>query len=88
MREGVTFLSPETTLVDADVQIGPDTVIYPGVIIEGVSSVGRESVIGPFTRIADAHVGRGVELKGWNLIAHTTVPNGSIVPPYVRHGTD
>jgi bifunctional UDP-N-acetylglucosamine pyrophosphorylase/glucosamine-1-phosphate N-acetyltransferase len=88
MREGVTFLSPETTLVDADVQIGPDTVIYPGVIIEGVSSVGRESVIGPFTRIADAHVGRGVELKGWNLIAHTTVPNGSIVPPYVRQGAD
>ena len=88
MREGVTFVSPESTLVDADVQIGPDTVIYPGVIIEGVSSVGRESVIGPFTRIADAHLGRGVELKGWNLIAHTTIPHGSIVQPYVRQGAD
>jgi bifunctional UDP-N-acetylglucosamine pyrophosphorylase/glucosamine-1-phosphate N-acetyltransferase len=88
MREGVTFLSPETTLIDADVQIGPDTVIYPGVIIEGVSSVGRESVIGPFTRIVDAHLGRGVELKGWNLIARTTIPHGSIVQPYVRQGAD
>jgi bifunctional UDP-N-acetylglucosamine pyrophosphorylase/glucosamine-1-phosphate N-acetyltransferase len=88
MREGVTFVSPETTLIDSDVLIGADTVIYPGVIIEGVSSVGRESVIGPFTRIADAHLGRGVELKGWNLIAHTTVPSGSIVQPYVRQGAD
>jgi len=88
MREGVTFVSPDTTLIDSDVQIGPDTVIYPGVIIEGVSSVGRESVIGPFTRIADSHVGRGVELKGWNLIAHTTVPHGSIVQAYVRQGAD
>lgn len=88
MREGVTFVSPDTTLIDADVQIGPDTVIYPGVIIEGVSSVGRESVIGPFTRIANAHLGRGVELKGWNLIAHTTIPHGSIVQPYVRQGAD
>jgi bifunctional UDP-N-acetylglucosamine pyrophosphorylase / glucosamine-1-phosphate N-acetyltransferase len=88
MREGVTFVSPDTTLIDADVQIGPDTVIYPGVIIEGVSSVGRESVIGPFTRIANAHLGKGVELKGWNLIAHTTIPHGSIVQPYVRQGAD
>lgn len=88
MREGVTFVSPETTLIDSDVQIGADTVIYPSVIIEGISSVGRESVIGPFTRIADSHLGRGVELKGWNLIAHTTVPNGSIVQPYVRQGAD
>ena len=88
MREGVTFVSPDTTLIDSDVQIGPDTVIYPGVIIEGVSSVGRESVIGPFTRIANAHLGRGVELKGWNLIAHTTIPHGSIVQPYVRQGAD
>ena len=71
-----------------DVEIGPDTVIYPCVIIEVVSSVGRESVIGPFSRIADAHLGRGVELKGWNLIAHTTVQNGSIVAPFVRQGAD
>ena len=88
MREGVTFVSPEANPIDSDVQIGPDTVIYPGVIIEGVSSVGHESVIGPFTRIANAHLGRGVELKGWNLIAHTTIPHGSIVQPYVRQGAD
>ena len=88
MMDGVTFLAPETTLVDADVEIGPDTVVYPGVLVEGASSIGRESVIGPFTRIVDAHIGRGVELKGWNYVARTTVPNGSILGPYVQQGTE
>lgn len=88
MLEGVTFLAPETTLVDAAVAIGPDTVIYPGVVIEGGSSLGRECVIGPFSRIVDAHIGRGVELKGWNHVVRTTVPNGSILEPYVQQGHD
>ncbi|MGH7559251.1 MAG: bifunctional UDP-N-acetylglucosamine diphosphorylase/glucosamine-1-phosphate N-acetyltransferase GlmU [Gemmatimonadota bacterium] len=88
MIEGVTFLAPETTLVDAAVAIGPDTLIYPGVVIEGGSSLGRECVIGPFSRIVDAHVGRGVELKGWNHVVRTTVPNGSILEPYVQQGHD
>jgi bifunctional UDP-N-acetylglucosamine pyrophosphorylase/glucosamine-1-phosphate N-acetyltransferase len=88
MLEGVTFLAPETTLVDAEVAIGPDTVIYPGVVIEGGTSIGRECVIGPFSRIVDAHVGRGVELKGWNYVVRTTVPNGSILDPYVQQGQD
>lgn len=88
MSEGVTFIAPETTLVDADVGIGPDTVLYPGVLIEGNSTVGAMSVVGPFTRIVDSHVGRGVELEGWNYIVRTTVPNGSIVKAYVRQGAD
>lgn len=88
MLEGVTFLAPETTLVDAEVAIGPDTVIYPGVVIEGGTSIGRECVLGPFSRIVDAHVGRGVELKGWNHVVRTTVPNGSILEPYVQQGHD
>ena len=88
MAEGVTFISPETTLVDADVGIGPDTVLYPAVLIEGNSTVGAASVIGPFSRIIDSHVGRGGELVGWNFRVGTTVPNGSIVKAYVRQGAD
>lgn len=88
MTDGVTFMSPESTSVDADVTIGPDTVIYPCVVIEGASAIGREAVIGPFTRIVDAHVGRGAELQGWNSIVRTTVANGAIIKPYVRQGVD
>jgi len=86
MRNGVTFLSPDTTLVDADVEIGPDTVLYPGVLIEGACSIGGEVVIGPFSRIVDAHIGRGAELQGWNYVARTTVANGAILAPYLHQG--
>jgi len=86
MRSGVTMLDPSSTWIDADVAIGPDTVLYPGVLLEGSTSVGRESVIGPFTRIVDSHVGRGAELQGWNHLVRTTVPDGAIVSPYVRRG--
>ncbi|MDX1622526.1 MAG: NTP transferase domain-containing protein [Gemmatimonadota bacterium] len=88
MARGVTFLAPETTLVDADVDIGPDTVVYPDVLIEGASTVGREAVIGPFSRIVDSHVGRGAELRGWNHLVRTTIPNGAIVKAFVRRGAD
>lgn len=88
MRMGVTFLLPSSVLVDVDVRIGADTVIYPGVVLEGETTVGAETVIGPGCRIIDSWIGSGVELKGWNYIAHTSVRNRAILEPYVRRGFD
>ncbi|HEY7462597.1 MAG TPA: NTP transferase domain-containing protein [Gemmatimonadota bacterium] len=85
---GVTLLQPETILLDAEVSIGPDTVLYPGVIIEGASVIGAECVIGPYSRIVDSHIGTGVELKGWNFVARTSVSTGAILQAYVRKGFD
>lgn len=85
---GVTMLQPETILIDAEVSIGPDTVLYPGVIVEGASVIGAECVVGPYTRIVDSHIGTGVELKGWNFVARTSIATGVILQPYVRKGYD
>ena len=40
MAAGVTIIDPATTYIDQDVEIGADTVIHPGVAIEGQSRVG------------------------------------------------
>jgi bifunctional UDP-N-acetylglucosamine pyrophosphorylase/glucosamine-1-phosphate N-acetyltransferase len=88
MAAGVTMLQPETVLLDDQVSIGPDSVLYPGVIVEGASAIGPECVIGPWSRIVESHVGRGVELKGWNFVARTSIPPGAILGPYVRKGND
>jgi hypothetical protein len=88
MRNGATFILPETVSVDVDVRIGRDTLVYPGVVLEGQTTIGEETVIGPGCRIVDAWVGSGVELKGWNYIAHTSVRNRAILEPYVRRGFD
>ena len=71
-----------------NVRIGRDSIIYPSVTIEGQSTVGAETVIGPGCRIIDSWIGSGVELKGWNYIAHTSVRNRAILEPYVRRGFD
>ena len=85
---GVSFVLPATTWIDADVRIGPDTVIYPGTVIEGATDIGAECVIGPYSRIVESRIGRGVELKGWNYVARTTIRNRAVLEPYVRRGFD
>jgi hypothetical protein len=88
MEAGVTFLLPESVMVDVDVRIGRDSMVYPGVVLEGQTTVGEETVIGPGCRIIDSWIGSGVELKGWNYVAHTSVRNRAILEPYVRRGFD
>lgn len=85
---GVTFLLPQSVLVDVDVRIGVDTIIYPGVVLEGQTTIGAETVIGPGCRIIDSWIGSGVELKGWNYISGANIRNRAVLEPYVRRGFD
>ena len=87
-RAGATFLLPETCLVDVDVEIGADTVIYPGVVLEGATKVGAECVIGPYSRVVESSVGRGAELKGWNYVSRTSIRNHAVLEAYERRGLD
>ena len=88
MDAGATFLLPDTVLVDVDVRIGRDTVVYPNVVLEGETTIGEETVIGPGCRIVDSWVGSGVELKGFNYLSHTSIRNRAILEPHVRRGFD
>ena len=87
-RHGVTFLLPETILIDVEVTIGADTIVYPGAVLEGQTEIGNECVIGPHSRVVEARIGRGVELKGWNYVARTSIRNHAVLDPYVRRGYD
>lgn len=85
-EQGVTFLLPRSVWLDCDVVIGPDTVVYPGVVLEGRTEIGAECVVGPYCRLIEATIGRGVELKGWNYIARTSIRNHAVLEPHVRRG--
>jgi hypothetical protein len=85
-ERGATFLAPATVVVDVDVTIGPDTIVYPAVVLEGDTSIGAESVVGPGCRLVDAQVGSGVELKGWTYIVRARIRNRAVLGPYVRGG--
>ena len=45
MDNGVTLINPSVTYIGADVEIGKDTIIYPGNIIEGSSKIGSGCTI-------------------------------------------
>lgn len=56
-REGVSFIRAETTYIEADVRIGPDTTIFPGCILRGDTSIGENCEIGPMTYLEDCRIG-------------------------------
>ncbi|MFC5464905.1 bifunctional UDP-N-acetylglucosamine diphosphorylase/glucosamine-1-phosphate N-acetyltransferase GlmU [Lederbergia graminis] len=63
MRNGVTLVDPVTTYIDADIQIGSDTIIYPGTILQGNTVIGEDCEIGPNSEILNATVGNGSKIR-------------------------
>lgn len=59
MLDGVTIIDPACTYISPDARIGADTVIYPGVVIEGMTVIGPRCVIRPHSVLTDACVGEG-----------------------------
>jgi bifunctional UDP-N-acetylglucosamine pyrophosphorylase/glucosamine-1-phosphate N-acetyltransferase len=59
MRAGVTIVNPEATVIDADVEIEPDTVIAPFSSLHGRTRVGGGSTVGPLSTLIDTQVGAG-----------------------------
>jgi bifunctional UDP-N-acetylglucosamine pyrophosphorylase/glucosamine-1-phosphate N-acetyltransferase len=57
MYAGVTIIDPATTYIDDDVQIGMDTVLLPGTMITGKTTIGRGCRIGPGTTIHESVIG-------------------------------
>lgn len=88
MRSGVTIISPETTFVDAGVEVGQDTVIYPFTILEGSTRIGKGCEIGPSVHMTDSEVGDGTVVHSSRL-ANATVGRECQIGPfaYLRPGT-
>ncbi|MFH1084652.1 MAG: bifunctional UDP-N-acetylglucosamine diphosphorylase/glucosamine-1-phosphate N-acetyltransferase GlmU [Chloroflexota bacterium] len=58
MLAGVTLIDPATTYIDADVQVGQDTTIYPNTTLQGVTVVGAGCTLGPNALIRDTRIGQ------------------------------
>ena len=85
---GVTFASPETTTIEADVEIGKDTVIGPGVTIHAGTRIGEGCEIGPHTTLIDATLGDRVWIAHSYLVDCEVESDAKIGPfAYLRPGT-
>ncbi len=81
MRQGVTMLDPEQTYVDATVIIGTDVTLFPGTLLQGHTSIGSGSEIGPNTRLVDCVVGEGSTIEA-STAHRVTFGAGVVVGPY------
>lgn len=52
MNEGVTIADPDNTWIEADVTVGPDTMIHPFTFIGAGATIGADCEIGPMAAVA------------------------------------
>jgi bifunctional UDP-N-acetylglucosamine pyrophosphorylase/glucosamine-1-phosphate N-acetyltransferase len=84
MAAGVTLVDPATTYIDPRAEIGADTVIHPGVVIEGPTRIGRACEIQAHVRIADAEIGDHVSINSFCVIVQSSIASGAAVGPFAH----
>ena len=81
LLNGVTIIDPAATYIEADVEIGQDTIVYPGAMLHGNTKIGRECIIGMNTSITNSIIGDNTEVKNSTII-DSTVGENTTVGPY------
>ena len=88
MASGVTIEDPANTYVDAQVEVGPDSLIRPLTFLEGSTTVGSNCVIGPSARLVDSTVQDGAEVSFAVLKSASIGPQAQVGPfSSLRPGT-
>jgi bifunctional UDP-N-acetylglucosamine pyrophosphorylase/glucosamine-1-phosphate N-acetyltransferase len=84
MAAGVTLIDPATTYIDSDVEIGSDTVIHPGVVLEGRTRIGSACEIQAHVRISDSTLGDRVTVNNFCVIVGAQVADEASVGPFAH----
>lgn len=83
MEAGVTMLDPTATYIEPTVEIGRDTVLLPGVCLQGHTRIGAGCRIGPHAVIADSRIGDNCRVT-LAVIEGAVVPDGAQVGPFAH----
>ncbi len=83
MDEGVTIVDPNTTYIDAEVEIGRDTTIWPGTFIQGKTRIGEGCEVGPNTRLVSSTIGNAVRIE-MSVVEESGVGDECHIGPYAH----
>jgi len=81
MYAGVTIVDPATTYIDDTVSIGMDTVILPGTMLTGKTTIGSDCRIGPQTTIDASTIGERCIIRG-SALEETTLEDDVRMGPF------
>ena len=81
MVNGATLIDPNNTYIESDVEIGNDTIIYPGVVLKGNTKIGSNCTIEMNSSIDNSVIGDNTKIDKSTII-DSTVGNNTTVGPY------
>jgi bifunctional UDP-N-acetylglucosamine pyrophosphorylase/glucosamine-1-phosphate N-acetyltransferase len=84
MATGVTIVDPPTTFIGVDVTVGADTIIHPGVYLEGQTRIGSDCEIQSGVRIVNSAIDDGVAINNFCLILDSHVSRGAKIGPFAH----
>lgn len=85
MVNGVTIIDTTSTYIECDVEIGNDTIIYPGVMISKNSKIGSNCTIGMNSKISNSKIGDNTTIENSTIIDSEVGENTSVGPyAYLR----
>ena len=84
MIEGVTIVDPDSTYIDAEVQIGRDTTIHPQVIIEGRSRIGSHCEIHSWSHLTNVEIGDNCTVHNSCVLEDSKLTANNKVGPFAR----
>jgi bifunctional UDP-N-acetylglucosamine pyrophosphorylase/glucosamine-1-phosphate N-acetyltransferase len=84
MAQGVTIFRPETCVIDAAVEVGPDTIIEPFVQLLGATRVGSDCRIRSYSVVQDSTLGDGVLVRNGCILDRAEVGDGALLGPYAH----
>jgi bifunctional UDP-N-acetylglucosamine pyrophosphorylase / glucosamine-1-phosphate N-acetyltransferase len=83
MRNGVTIVDPETTRIDAGVEIGQDARIEPWTILSGATVIAQDAVIGPNAQVRDSRIGPRTTVWA-SVVEESTVAEDVQIGPFAH----
>jgi bifunctional UDP-N-acetylglucosamine pyrophosphorylase/glucosamine-1-phosphate N-acetyltransferase len=84
MAHGVTIFRPETCVIDAQVEVGADTVIEPFVQLLGATMVGEGCRIRSYSVIQGSVLGANVLVRNGCILDDAKVGDGALLGPYAH----
>ena len=84
MAAGVTIVDPATTYIDPDCRGRADTVIHPGVVIQGQTRIGSACEIHGHVRIADSELADQVTINNFCVLVGARVADGAPIGPFAH----
>ena len=84
MAAGVTLVDPASAFIGPDVTIGADTVIQPGVYLEGHTRIGARCLIHSGVRIVNSVVDDGAIVNNFCVIIDSHISRDAQVGPFAH----